>query len=103
MSTSSNIVEANKKPPRSRSVTIFVNNREVVMTEERGRPEASGSEIKSAAISQGVNIRADFSLFLDRGQSLKPVGDAEVVEFSPRSKFRAVAPDDNSSPFRSIR
>jgi Multiubiquitin len=59
--------------------------------------KASGAEIKSTAIAQGVQIQQDFNLFEKRaGHPLKPIGDAEVVELHEGEEFRAVAPDDNS-------
>jgi hypothetical protein len=82
--------------PKTRTIKIKVNNNPVVLTEERGRPEATGAEIKAAAIAQGLNIQADFALFLERGNELDQVGDDEVVRVRPGQKFRAVGPDDNS-------
>lgn len=79
-----------------RTIEITVNNRLVLLSDEHGRDEASGAEIKAAAISQGVSIQADFALFREQGADLLPVGDAESVHVRPHEKFRAVAPDDNS-------
>ena len=79
-----------------RTIEVSVNTRPVTLTEERGRAEATGAEIKAAAIAQGVSIQPDFALFLEQGNELNPVADAEVVHIHPQQKFRAVAPDDNS-------
>ncbi|MFB6340547.1 hypothetical protein ACE1ET_02440 [Saccharicrinis sp. FJH62] len=60
--------------------------------------KASGSQIKSVAINQGVQIEQDFNLFEKVGGSsnLKPIKDEQIVTLHPNQKFRAVAPDDNS-------
>jgi hypothetical protein len=88
-------VEANaqgqgKKPPVGTIVTV--NNRAVTF----GDHKATGLEIKTTAISQGVPIQGDFALFEEKGDHLKPVADGEEVTLHPNQKFRAVAPDDNS-------
>jgi hypothetical protein len=59
--------------------------------------KATGAEIKTTAIGQGVPIQPDFALFELREHGvLKPVGDRDQVTLHPNQKFRAVAPDDNS-------
>jgi hypothetical protein len=74
-------------------LVVVVNGREVVFHVHR----ASGAEIKSAAIAQGVPIQQDFNLFEKRpDHPLKPIGDTDVVELHEGEEFRAVAPDDNS-------
>lgn len=78
-------------PPHS--VTVKVNSKDVTFADHK----ATGSEIKSTAISQGVDIKQDFSLFeVHQGGPLKPVPDGETVTLHPNQSFRAVAPDDNS-------
>ena len=84
------------KTAETRVIEIKLNNKPVSLPDERGRDEATGAEIKAAAIHQGVNIQADFALFRKQGSKLIPVGDDEVVHLHPQQEFRAVAPDDNS-------
>ncbi|MGE0539194.1 MAG: multiubiquitin domain-containing protein [Dehalococcoidia bacterium] len=75
------------------TVTVTVNNGPVVFHIKK----ATGSEIKATAISQGVNIQADFVLYeVHGGGKLKPVLDDDTVTLHERQAFRAVAPDDNS-------
>jgi Multiubiquitin len=59
--------------------------------------EATGLQIKEAAIAQGVNIQLNFVLQqeLPNGSSAI-IGDADVVHIHPHLKFTAIAPDDNS-------
>jgi hypothetical protein len=59
--------------------------------------EATGIEIKRAAIAQGVAIQEDFVLSIEIGErKSRIVGDEEVVKLHHGSRFIAVAPDDNS-------
>lgn len=73
-------------------VTITVNGQTVKMP----KGEATGAEIKQAAIAQGVNIEPDFTLFLKGKDGLEPVRDGEVVRPKKGAEFTAVAPDDYS-------
>ena len=73
-------------------VTVSVNDRPV----EVPKGEASGYEIKQAAIAQGVSIEPDFSLFLRGKDGLEPVRDAETVKLKKGVEFVAVAADDVS-------
>ena len=78
----------------TRPVFISVNNKPVKID----GPQASGLEIKEAAIEQGVAIELDFQLAVvgpDGKQHI--VGDADVVTVTSDSKFFATAPDDNSA------
>jgi hypothetical protein len=68
-------------------VTIFVNNRPVVMDDR----EANGAQIKAAA-----DVPADFSLFHEHGGRLEPVGDGDVIKLHPNERFRAVSGQDVS-------
>jgi ABC-type histidine transport system ATPase subunit len=86
------VVQATK----TRTIVIQVNTKPVSFPDERGRDAATGAEIKTAAIAQGVSIQPDFVLFLERGNDLDPIADDEAVHIRPNQKFRAVAPDDNS-------
>ena len=59
--------------------------------------EATGAQIKAAAIAQGVHIQQNFVLQeeLPNGTS-RNVGDNDVVRLREHLKFTAIAPDDNS-------
>jgi hypothetical protein len=78
---------------RHHTIEITVNKRPVEVEEKR----LTGLEIKQAAIAQGVQIQLDFVLseHLEHGRT-KIVGDADEVKVNTRSKFTAVAGDDNS-------
>jgi hypothetical protein len=81
------------KPGRGpKPVTITVNGQLVEMP----KGQASGAEVKRAAIDQGVAIEPDFSLFLRGKDGLDPVRDDEVVDIKKGDEFSAVAPDDVS-------
>ena len=58
---------------------------------------ATGSEIKTAAIAQGVVIQQNFVLQeeLPNGTS-KIIGDGDEVHLREHLRFTAIAPDDNS-------
>lgn len=77
-----------------RPIEVTVNGKTVTFTKHR----ATGMEIKETAIAQGVNIQRDFVLFelVGEGGHMKAVGDNDEVALNKESKFRAVAPDDNS-------
>jgi hypothetical protein len=78
---------------REKSVEITVNGRQVNMPKE----EATGLEIKQAAIAQHVPIQLNFVLQLElpNGDS-QHIGDAESVRLKEKLRFTAIAPDDNS-------
>lgn len=81
------------KPGRGpKPVTIGVNGQQVEMP----KGEASGAEIKQAAIAAGVTIEPDFSLLLSGKDGLEPVRDDETIKLKKGMEFRAVAPDDVS-------
>lgn len=81
------------KPGRGpKPVTIGVNGQQVEMP----KGEASGAEIKQAAIAQGVAIEPDFSLFLRGKDGLEPIHDDEEIKLKKDLEFSAVAPDDVS-------
>lgn len=82
--------DGDKRGPKA--VTISVNEQPVKMP----KGEASGAEIKEAAIAQGVAIAPDFSLFLRGKDGLDPVSDHETVKLKEGFEFSAVAPDDVS-------
>ena len=82
-----------EKPGRGpKPVTITVNGQPVEMP----KGEASGAEIKQAAIEQGVTIEPDFSLFLREKDGLDLVRDDETIKVKKDYEFTAVAPDDVS-------
>jgi hypothetical protein len=81
---------------RVRTIEISVNTKPVTLTKDHGEAEATGAQIKAEAIAQGVNIRADFPLFLKHGSELEAIRDDQVVTVHQHDKFVAVAPDDNS-------
>jgi len=60
-------------------------------------PRTTGLEIKEAAISVGLQIDVGFQLIeeLPHGRT-KVVGNQDVIEVRPGSRFLALAPDDNS-------
>jgi hypothetical protein len=80
-------------PHEHPEVTISVNEMPVKL---HGRT-ATGSEIKTAAIKQGVLIQQNFVLQeeLPNGTS-RVVGDNDVVHLREHLRFTAIAPDDNS-------
>ena len=83
------MVGAKGRPP----IVILVNEQKVEMSEKT----ATGSEIKAAAILQGVLIQQNFMLLeeLPNGTSRK-IGDNDRVKLRQHMKFTAIAPDDNS-------
>jgi hypothetical protein len=75
-----------------RTVTVHVNERPV-----RVPHRVTGLGIKQGAIDQGIPIQRDFVLSEDLGERrTKIIGDADVLSVTERSRFVAVAPDDNS-------
>ncbi len=82
-----------KPDDHERTVTVTVNEQPV---ELEGKT-ATGAEIKSAAIAQGVLIQQNFVLQeeLPNGTS-RVIGDNDVVHLRPHLRFTAIAPDDNS-------
>lgn len=74
-------------------VTIFVNEQPVKLAGET----ATGYQIKSAAIAQGVHIEPNFVLQqeLPNGTS-RVIGDSETVHLREDLHFTAIRPDDNS-------
>ena len=93
MSQIEDVVEKDVKGPKPKTVDIKVNSRPVVMPDK----DATGAEIKAAAIHQGVSIEPNFVLQLElpNGTS-KIIGDQDVVKIHNGSSFTAIRPDDNS-------
>jgi UPF0288 family protein (methanogenesis marker protein 3) len=73
-------------------VTVSVNEQQVEMP----KGEATGADLKQAAIAQGVAIQEDFALFKREKGDLDPVQDNETVKLKKGDEFTAVAPDDYS-------
>jgi len=78
---------------KNHSVTIYVNEQPVKLIGHT----ATGVEIKTAAIAQGVHIQPNFVLQeeLPNGTS-RIVGDNDKVHLREHLRFTAIAPDDNS-------
>jgi hypothetical protein len=78
---------------KQRTVTVTVNEQPVKLQGQK----ATGSEIKAAAIAQGVLIQQNFVLQeeLPNGTS-RVVGDNDEVHLREHLRFTAIAPDDNS-------
>ena len=76
-----------------REIVISVNEQPVKM---KGH-QATGAQIKAAAIAQGVHIQPNFVLQeeLPNGTS-KIIGDSDHVHLREHLRFTAIAPDDNS-------
>jgi Multiubiquitin len=80
-------------PHREHLVAIFVNEQSVKLYGH----SATGTEIKMAAIEQGVLIKPNFVLQeeLPNGTS-RIVGDGDRVHLREHLKFTAITADDNS-------
>jgi acyl dehydratase len=80
-------------PPNDHKVTVTVNEQPVHL---EGKT-ATGTQIKAAAIAQGVLIQPNFVLQeeLPNGTS-RIIGDSDVVHLRAHLRFTAIAPDDNS-------
>ena len=78
---------------REPTVTVSVNEQPVKL---HGHT-ATGAEIKTAAIAQGVHIQPNFVLQeeLPNGTS-RIIGDNDKVHLREHLRFTAIAPDDNS-------
>lgn len=85
--------DAKPEDLRLETVTIEVNEQKVKMP---GGP-ATGLEIKTAAIEQGVKIQSNFVLQVELPNgSSKVIGDDDKVPLTEHLAFTAIAPDDNS-------
>jgi hypothetical protein len=74
-------------------VTVQVNNHAVRLPER----EATGAEIKAAAIAQGVQIQPNFILQRDLPNGREQIiGDNDRIKLEEHDRFTAIAPDDNS-------
>ena len=75
-----------------RRVTIKVNHQPVTFEKD----EATGLQLKQAAIDQGVDIKLDFILKRKVGDDFVRVKDDQTVKLHEGEFFRALTPDDNS-------
>lgn len=83
----------NKEHEANNTFTVSVNEQPVDLL----RHIATGREIKTAAIEQGVRIQPNFVLQeeLPNGTS-RIIGDQDEVHWRAHLRFTALAPDDNS-------
>jgi hypothetical protein len=87
------LAEAAKEQGHRHPVTILVNEQPVEVL----GPRTTGREIKQAAIDAGLPIDLGFQLVEEMAHGrTRIVGDTDIVEVRPRSRFLALAPDDNS-------
>jgi multiubiquitin len=82
-----------KPDEHDHTVTVTVNEQPVQL---EGKT-ATGAQINSAAIAQGVLIQQNFILQeeLPNGTS-RVIGPNDPVQLRPHLRFTAIAPDDNS-------
>ena len=74
-------------------IEVTLNDKPVVLEGSK----QTGESIKKAAINQGVNIKEDFVLSIERGGGKTDlVGDDEFIEVHPNDRFLAIENDDNS-------
>src|SRR2546425_10198227 len=94
MQTSHEMTEIPHHPDQhTHEIEMHVNEHPVHMTGHRH----TGLQIKEAAIAQHVKIERDFLLYLVRDhQSNKQIEDDEEVTITDKSRFHAIADDDNS-------
>jgi hypothetical protein len=86
--------ERDKDKDKDKKDVIVTVNEQPVRLQGDG---ATGAEIKTAAIAQGVQIQQNFILQeeLPNGTS-RIVGDNDIVKLRAHLRFTALAPDDNS-------
>jgi hypothetical protein len=86
--------EEHREENKEHIVTVTVNEDPVKVA----GPKATGRRIKEAAIAQGVKIDLGFILSVEKGGpgQTQVVGDNDEVAVHNKSRFVAVAPDDNS-------
>ena len=79
--------------PQTHTVTITVNEQAIDIL----GPRVTGLQIKEAAISQGVPMDVNFILSEELPNNrTRIIGDDDVVTVNSRSRFLAIANDDNS-------
>jgi hypothetical protein len=78
---------------QSHTVVVHVNEQPV----EIPAPNATGLEIKQAAVNAQLPVQVDFVLSEERHNGdARIVGDTDVVTVNKESRFLLVPPDDNS-------
>jgi hypothetical protein len=89
----STAVPAAEAGARESHIQVLVNGQKVVLNES----EATGAEIKAAAIADGVPIQPDFVLseVLPSGKQ-KMVPDDKKIHLKAGDEFWAIPGDDNS-------
>jgi hypothetical protein len=76
-----------------RAVEVSVNKHLVRLPDQR----VTGLQILEAAKTQGVNIDLDFQLWEVLGEGReRQIGDTDEITVREGSRFKAIAPDDNS-------
>jgi hypothetical protein len=87
------VTSATEADARESRVRVLVNGQEVVL----GESEATGAEIKAAAIAAGVPIQPDFVLseVLPSGKQ-KIIPDDRKIHLKDGDEFWAIPGDDNS-------
>jgi hypothetical protein len=86
-------VELNEHGSHANPVTIHVNNKPVTVP----APKVTGLQIKEAAVAQGVIPDTGFQLSLEHGEgAAEHIRDDQRIVVHERSRFIALAPDDNS-------
>jgi hypothetical protein len=78
--------EVAKDKPK-KTVTIYVNNREVVLSDR----DVTGAEIKTAA-----EVPADFQLYVEHGNKLELIQGDQEIKVHAEQRFRAVSGQDVS-------
>ena len=74
-------------------ISVLVNEKPVTLEGAK----QTGSSIKKAAIEQGVDIKPDFVLSIERGGGKTDlIGNDEYIVVKPHDRFLAIANDDNS-------
>ena len=72
---------------------ILVNEKPITIDGQK----QTGSSIKKAAIEQGVDIKPDFVLSIERGGGKTDlIGDNQEILVKDGDRFLAIADDDNS-------
>ncbi len=88
-------LEKFKFHPVEKIVVIFVNGEKNPVNIKRG--VHTGRDIKQTAIDQGVKIKIDFILSLEKGSGdTQIIGDTDLVKVKAKQHYIAVADDENS-------
>ncbi|ALA61213.1 multiubiquitin domain-containing protein [Nitrospira moscoviensis] len=86
-------MDKHDKKEEKHPLTVLVNEQQVVFHVH----SATGAQIKTTAIAQGVAIQPNFVLQLEHPNGTSNiVGDADTEHLHNHMRFTAIAPDDNS-------